>query len=40
AQVHSGERVLAHAPAAACHLFTEDGRAVPACADVHVHHYA
>ena len=40
AQVRSGERVRVHAPAAACHLFTEDGRAVPACADVHVHHYA
>ncbi|EAY66067.1 ABC-type sugar transport systems, ATPase components [Burkholderia cenocepacia PC184] len=40
AQVRTGERVIVHAPAAACHLFTEDGRAVPACADVHVHHYA
>ncbi|MCA8322604.1 ABC transporter ATP-binding protein [Burkholderia cepacia] len=40
AQVRTGERVHVHAPAAACHLFTEDGRAVPACADVHVHHYA
>ncbi|KWF55809.1 ABC transporter ATP-binding protein [Burkholderia cenocepacia] len=40
AQVRPGERVQLHAPAAACHLFTEDGRAVPACADLHVHHYA
>ena len=39
AQVRSGERVRVHMPPP-CHLFTEDGRAVPACADVHVHHYA
>ncbi|WP_201319626.1 TOBE domain-containing protein, partial [Burkholderia sp. E168m30] len=40
APVRTGERVHVHAPAAACHLFTEDGRAVPACADLPVHHYA
>ncbi|HKT64005.1 MAG TPA: TOBE domain-containing protein, partial [Burkholderia sp.] len=40
APLRRGERVHAQAPAAACHLFTEDGRAVPACADLSVHHYA
>ncbi|HIE1371840.1 TPA: TOBE domain-containing protein, partial [Burkholderia sola] len=40
APVRTGERMHVHAPAAACHLFTEDGRAVPACADLPVHHYA
>ncbi|MCA8235993.1 ABC transporter ATP-binding protein [Burkholderia cenocepacia] len=40
APVRTGERVHVHAPAAACHLFTEDGRAVPARADLPVHHYA
>ncbi|KVE40180.1 ABC transporter ATP-binding protein [Burkholderia sp. BDU5] len=38
ARLRAGDRVRLHAPAAACHLFTADGRAVPACADVH--HYA
>ncbi|AJY42725.1 sn-glycerol-3-phosphate ABC transporter ATP-binding protein UgpC [Burkholderia humptydooensis] len=38
ARMRAGERVRLQASAAACHLFTEDGRAVPACADVP--HYA
>ncbi|MGU7769945.1 ABC transporter ATP-binding protein [Burkholderia sp. MR1-5-21] len=38
ARLHAGDRVRFHAPAAAWHLFTEDGRALPAPADVP--HYA
>ncbi|WP_261527520.1 ABC transporter ATP-binding protein [Burkholderia multivorans] len=40
ASVRPGERLPVHAPAAACHLFTEDGRALPASATLSVHHYA
>jgi multiple sugar transport system ATP-binding protein len=40
AAVRPGERLPVHAPAAACHLFTQDGRALPASATLSVHHYA